>query len=254
MVPAVTETPIARRTVDTAAATRLYLEEKLSVREVGRRLGWSHTAIYDALVAAGVELRPRGSRAQIIPADTRRAVVDGYVAGEKMRVLCARYGIAEQSVRNIVAEAGVPLRLGGTSLSGKSSFDREQAALLAEQGWTAPAIAILTGFCEATVRRHLGQIRGRGRKPLPAGDDLAELLDEVGSVRALAARLGCSQKRAREALNDEGIKPLPRTEVLVRMLARTRSGKEVAAELGCSFRRVRRALERAGVPMRRKAA
>ncbi|WP_346154501.1 hypothetical protein [Nonomuraea recticatena] len=245
--------PKRRPADDVDAAKRLYLEDELSVREVAWRLGWSHTAIYDVLVAAGVPLRPTGSSPRRIPAEVREAVVAEYAAGERMSVLCSRYGVAAQSVRNMVSEAGGSLRLGGATLAGRSRFDREQAAALADQGWTVPSIAILTGFCEGHVRRQLREM-GYGRKPLPDADELAEMFDEAGSVRVLAVRLGCTQSRVRNALKAAGIKRLPKTQVLVRMLARTRSGKAVAAELGCSFSRVRKALERAGVPVKAVAA
>ncbi|GAB2467566.1 hypothetical protein GCM10027187_39700 [Streptosporangium sandarakinum] len=246
------ETP-SRRALDVAAAIRLYVEDELTVRQIGQRLGWSHTAIHEALVAVGVTMRPRGSRAKRIPSQVRQRIVADYVAGEPMAVLRARHGVAAQTVRNVVAEAGVPLRAGGKALAGQRRFDRRVAARLARQGWTAPAIALLMGFSEGHVRRELRAL-GFGRRPIPAGEELALAYDRAGSVRRLAAELGCSAGRVRAALQRDGVRRLPPGRVLVGMVRAAGSGRVVAAELGCSVGRLRAALERGGVRVRPKAA
>ncbi|MFG6197753.1 hypothetical protein [Nonomuraea sp. JJY05] len=238
----------ARLALDVAAATRLYLDDKLTVRQVGQRLGFSHTAVHDALVNAGVQLRPRGSRVKRIPAKARAAIVAGYVAGERVTVLRARHKVAAQSIRNIVAEAGVPLRAGGCPPGGRRRFDRGRAAALAAQGWPAAAIAIMTGFSEGHVRRELRAL-GYGRKQIPAGEELAMAYDRASSIRRLAAELGCSAGRVKTALERDGIKRLPKVaelKAMVRMLG----GRATAAKLGCSVRRLRAALEAAGVAVR----
>ncbi|WP_157549699.1 hypothetical protein [Nonomuraea candida] len=243
-----TDSP-ARRALDVAAAIRLYVDDELTVRQVGQRLGFSHTAVHDALVAAGVQLRPRGSRAKRIPAKTRAAIVAGYKAGERTAVLRARHQVSAQSIRNIVAEAGVPLRQGGCPPGGRRRrFDRDRAVLLARQGWPAGAIAVMTGFSEGHVRRELRAL-GYGRRPIPAGEELAMRYDRAGSIRALAAELGCSPGRVKNALERDGIRRLPKAAELV-ALVREVGGRAAAARLGCSLARLRAALEAAGVPVR----
>ncbi|MBG0818994.1 helix-turn-helix domain-containing protein [Planomonospora sp. ID82291] len=247
------DTTPGRRAVDVAAATRLYLEDGLSVRQIGQRLGWSHTTIHEALVGAGVPLRARGRGGRRIPDQTRQEIVAAYVAGESLRSLLARHQVAAQTIRNIVTEAGVPLRKGGCVRAGKARFDRQAAARLAEDGWTAPAIAILMGFSEGHVRRVLRGL-GYGRAPLPAGEDLALAYDRAGSIRGLAVELGCSPWRVKRALEREGIRALPRPRALVAMVRASGSGRAVAEELGCSVGRLRAALERGGVRTRSKVA
>ncbi|WP_449066304.1 hypothetical protein [Planomonospora algeriensis] len=242
-----------RRAVPVDAVVRLYVEDELTVRQIGAWLGWSHTTIHETLVAAEVRMRPRGSRAKRIPDRVRAAIVADYVAGEPMRVLRGRYGVAAQSIRNIVTEAGKPLRPGGAERAGTRRFDRVAAADLAGQGWTTPVIAALMGFSEGHVRRELRAL-GYGRAPLPGGEELALAYDRAGSVRALAAELGCSAGRVRKALERERIRRLPAGEVLVEMVRASGSGRAVAVELGCSVGRLRAALERYGVRVRPKAA
>lgn len=232
-----------------ATAIRLYVDDELAVRQIGARLGFSHTAVHDALVNAGVQLRARGSRVKRIPAETRAAIVAGYRAGERTAVLRARYGVSAQSIRNIVAEAGVPLRSGGRPAGGpRRKFDRAGAAMLAGQGWPAGAIAVMTGFSEGHVRRELRAL-GYGRRPIPAGEELALAYDRAGSIRALAAELGCSPGRVKNALERDGIRQLPKTGELV-ALVREVGGRAAAAQLVCSLGRVRAALEAAGVAVR----
>ncbi|MGW2219607.1 hypothetical protein ACWCSD_31865 [Nonomuraea sp. NPDC001684] len=239
-----------RRVLDVDEARRLYLDERLSVRTIGVRLGWSHTAVHEALVAAGVAMRPRGGPStKRIPAGTRQAIVAAYRAGEKTAALRARFGVSAQSIRNIVAEAGLPLRPGGCPPGGRRRrFDRHRAAILAGQGWPAGAIAIMTGFSEGHVRRELRAL-GYGRRPIPAGEALALAYDRAGSMRRLAAELECSPGRVKAALEREGITRLPKAAKLVALVRET-GGRGAAATLGCSLARVRAALEAAGVPVR----
>jgi hypothetical protein len=91
MVAAVNATP--RLPLDMVQAQRLYIDERLSVRQIGRRLGWSHTAIHEALVDAGVKMRPRGGPSvKGIPEATRRAVVAAYRDEAKVADIRARFG------------------------------------------------------------------------------------------------------------------------------------------------------------------
>ncbi|MFC4014601.1 hypothetical protein ACFOY2_45775 [Nonomuraea purpurea] len=246
------DTSPSRRPLDVAAAIRLYVDDELTVRQIAARLRYSHTTIHELLVGAGVQLRPRGSRAKCIPAATRAAIVAGYVAGERVAVLRARHKVSAQSIRNVVAEGGVPLRRGGSTLAGHRRFDREGAAALAAQEWPAAAIAILTGFSEGHVRRELRAL-GYGRKAIPEGEELAMAYDRAGSIRRLAAELGCSAGRVKNALERDGIKRLPKAEELKAMV-RMSGGRATAAKLGCSVRRLRAALEHAGVTVRVVAA
>lgn len=58
----------SRKDIDIAEMTRLYKNEGLTLRDVGKRLGVSHDTVAARLKDAGIDLRPRGPK----PTSTRR--------------------------------------------------------------------------------------------------------------------------------------------------------------------------------------
>ncbi|MGV9383533.1 helix-turn-helix domain-containing protein [Nonomuraea sp. NPDC003707] len=105
--------------------------------------------------------------------------------------------------------------------------------MLAGQGRPAGAIAIMTGCSEGHVRREL-RVLGYDRQPIPAGEELAMAYDRAGSIRRLAAELGCSAGRVKNALERDGIRRLPKTAALVAMV-REMGGRRTAGSWGAAW-------------------
>lgn len=77
--------------LDAEEMARLYVEESMTVLEIGSHLGISNTTVRSRLAAAGVEMRPRGlPRKGPAPCGTAGAYKRHLRAGEKPCVDCRR--------------------------------------------------------------------------------------------------------------------------------------------------------------------
>lgn len=107
--------PMNSRTVaNMPEIRRLYLEERLSIPEIGRRLGHSKHSVRAWLTRDGVELRDdRGQHA---------ATLDGHLADELRRLytdehltiaqISERIGRAYRTTQRLMHEAGIDVRVG----------------------------------------------------------------------------------------------------------------------------------------------
>jgi len=148
----------------------LYVEQRLTVREVGAELGMSHNRVIRELALAGIprrsrhERRPRDRRAEV----TREALAELYVRrGLSVRELTTQLGVSEEYVRKRLRECGFAKRRG-------------------------------------TFRPKLGRSRGE------IISDAAHLYVEVGmSLRDVAAELNVSSTLVREMLHEAGVTVRP---------------------------------------------
>lgn len=148
----------------------LYVEQRLTVREVGAELGMSHNRVIRELALAGIprrsrhERRPRDRRAEV----TREALEELYVRrGLSVRELTTQLGVSEEYVRKRLRECGFAKRRG-------------------------------------TFRPKLGRSRGE------IISDAAHLYVEVGmSLRDVAAELNVSPTLVREMLHEAGVTVRP---------------------------------------------
>lgn len=93
---------------------RLYVEEKLSIGETGRRLFWSATAVRNTLIRNGAPIRSRGGTPythwQALSQEDIDRVVELYGRGFSTVTIGRRLGLHPTSVRHRLQAAGVPRR------------------------------------------------------------------------------------------------------------------------------------------------
>lgn len=148
----------------------LYVEQRLTTREVGAELGVSHNRVIRELALAGIprrsrhERRPRDRRTEV----TREALEELYVRrGLSVRELTALLGVSDEYLRKRLRECGFAKRRG-------------------------------------TFRPKLSRSRGE------IVDDAARLYDEAGmSLRDVAAHLEVSATIVREMLHEAGVTVRP---------------------------------------------
>ncbi|WP_143448408.1 helix-turn-helix domain-containing protein [Kineosporia sp. A_224] len=84
--------------VDGEAAVRLYVEDGLSLEDVGARLGTSSAAVRYRLLKAGVTLRPAGRTAHALGDDVRAAALERLEAGHRPGEVQRELGISESTL------------------------------------------------------------------------------------------------------------------------------------------------------------
>ncbi len=193
---AMSSIPCGRLTSDVIA--RLY-DDGMTIRQIAAKDGRSRTTIHRILRHASVSCRPRGGRSRRILPEQRADILAAYLSDGRMADICAAFRVSSQSVRNIATEAGIALRARG----GRRHLDLDVVENLAEQGWTPPAVALLTGYSERHIRREMRAL-GYGREDIDPRD-AAEAYGQLGSVRAVAREFGCSPSRARTAIERGGV-------------------------------------------------
>lgn len=97
--------------VDGAAAVRLYVDEGLSLEDVGARLGTSSAAVRYRLLKAGVTLRPAGRTAHALGDDVRAVALERLAAGQRPSDIQRELGISESTLSRWRAAARVPTRI-----------------------------------------------------------------------------------------------------------------------------------------------
>lgn len=89
-----------------ADRARLY-DDGYSMRQIAAVVGCSHQAVRQWLIYNGYHFP---SRRSIASAADRDRAVEWYRRGYEVSAICARFGIAETTLRRDVRAAGVPLR------------------------------------------------------------------------------------------------------------------------------------------------
>jgi DNA-directed RNA polymerase specialized sigma subunit len=96
---------------------RLYQQERLSLRQVGARVGLSDSAVLHALQAAGVPRRSPSWRLSWPWRDAeqqRREIVDAYLEmGASIDKVATLFGISPKTVAGVLEKAGIPRARGG---------------------------------------------------------------------------------------------------------------------------------------------
>ncbi|SDH67311.1 hypothetical protein SAMN05421505_12028 [Sinosporangium album] len=147
----------ARKPLDVPALAAAYTAGA-SIRALARRHGVSPVVIHRRLRGARVQMRPVGGPpGGKTPPKVRQDIADGYAAGTPMADLVARYRLSDQTIREIAAAAGVPLRLPGA----RKRLDRAAIVSLDGQGWPADAIAVMVGGSVHQVRKILREFFDR---------------------------------------------------------------------------------------------
>jgi transposase len=141
---------------DTHQLVELYVQRRLTTREVAAELGISKDRAIRALTAAGIPRRPRSVRR---PRGARVAVTDTALAEvyhrQDMTIAEAatHFGVSEEYVRRRVAEAGLTRRPGPFAPRSAWSPDvlQARAGKLYEKGMTMREVGARLGVSTSTV-------------------------------------------------------------------------------------------------------
>ncbi|MER5322351.1 helix-turn-helix domain-containing protein [Streptosporangium roseum] len=194
-----------RKPIDRQLVRRLYVEDRLTVRQVAAKVGVSHARVHRLLNRMGVQLRPRGTAGLQISKEKRAAILAAYRADVPIEDIVEGLKVASKTVNRVAEDAGEPPRPRG----GRRVLDWGQIEGLHLKGWPADAIAILVDASESHIRAVLREL-GYGRPPLPDVETLAALYAELGSVRKVAREVRSSAKRVQEVLEAAGVPVLRR--------------------------------------------
>lgn len=92
-----------------------YVDQHLTMKELGRRTGMSHVTVGKILTELGVEIRT--SRAHKIPDTAHPAIIARYQAGETAKEIGATYDSTGDSILYILRKRGVEIRPRGRRAS-----------------------------------------------------------------------------------------------------------------------------------------
>lgn len=252
------------RSLDVDVLTELYVHQRLSSDEVGRRLGCSSQKVRDELRRAGIALRSPGTAsarlAGLDDATLRRLYVD---EEKTLAQIAVAYDCVPGAVRQRLLRAGINRRPPG---GGRRPVLEDGATaaqlrrLYLEEGRSIAEIARILGCTRDKVGRHLDHYgiprRPRARPGGLNGRLLRRLyVSERLGVDQIAARLKVSPNHVRNELRRHDIRrtrspqPLPPgqqalTPALLRRLyvKRRLTLAQVAKETGASEWRVGKAL------------
>ena len=157
--------------VDREELRRLYVEQRLTSREVAAALGFCRARVEVALAVAGLparrrtERQPSGRRADV----TDEMLCELYSRPEvTVRVLVERFGVGEDYLRRRLHALGLTRRP-GTFAPRLSSPTRQgladSAPTLYQQGWTLKQIGEQLGTSVSTVRAALVPPASRSAAP-----------------------------------------------------------------------------------------
>ena len=249
---------------------RLYVDEGLSLAEVGDRVGYSASGVARRLRQAGIPRRSPGGRTgqrRVRPDPATLADITArYRAGDTLTSIASCYGRSVWWVRDRLAMAGEPSRSRPAS-PGPVRASREQVeamkALYVEEGRSLAEVGVAVRRSQVWVSRELkaAGVRIRGGGTVDIDEDLVRCLyeDEQLSSTTIAARLGVSRHRVLTVLGRLGVsmrrsgtRRLPYTCDELRRLYvdERRSTVEIAAAAGMSASGISVALHRCGIPTR----
>ena len=105
----------------------LYVDKRLSLKEIGERFGRSHVAIIHLLEAADIRRRVRGWRSGWPWRDStqRTEEITHAYLGDRLtlRQVAARFDLSPECVRQILIRAGVPRRPAGRRAVGQETVE-----------------------------------------------------------------------------------------------------------------------------------
>src|SRR5487761_320742 len=176
---------------------RLYVDQRLTVAEVARRLGISRARVERELVVAGIGARsnhyrpPRGKRAALTDARLERLYLKQRLP---IQAIAERIGVSTLYVQKRLREVGLVKRLGSFTPRCPVPRDelRRRATELYETGVNMQSVGRELGVSAQTVRRALHEARVPVRRSGPRGheepaktlvDDLYADPDVVATLR-----------------------------------------------------------------------
>lgn len=254
-------------------AIRLYVEERLTLKEVGARLGVSLSTAWDILQKAGVSRRRKGPR---WGKWTRRheEIARAYVEeGLTLEEVGRRFGLSPSTVFYVLQKAGV----GGRRRRGRDLTQRNQdiARLYLEERLTLGEIGERFDVSQKWVRRILKRLgvslRRRSRGP-PEPEHLRGRNEEIArlyaegdlTLREIGERFNLSRERVRQIAKRAGVtlrvarrprvpaeRLRERNAEIIRLYAEGLKRKEIAGRVGASQTVVDYAVRTAGVNRRR---
>ncbi|MEW6477431.1 MAG: hypothetical protein AB1679_34700 [Actinomycetota bacterium] len=248
---------------------RLYVEERLSLAEIGERAGCSRAAVGKRLRQAGITARPRGGRARPLDeSDVADRLRDLYVErGLSVLEVARRLGRSRDWVIARLDRYGLPRR--GWQKKPRPALPAARLRRLwVDERRSVPEVAEHFGVPADWVRAELARhaIRRPRRPPRGLTPLTATVLEDLYVRRGLTAaqiagRVGGSPTRVVDALERAGIPRRPRgrrpdlpelsRDLLVELYVdQGLSSRAIAARVGGSDQRVLDALHRHGIPVR----
>jgi DNA-directed RNA polymerase specialized sigma subunit len=150
----------------------LYVDKRLSLKEIGERFGHSHVAVIYLLEAAGVRRITRGWRSHWPWRDWKqrtKEIVGAYVEDElSLEEVGARFSLSPTCVREILIRAGVGCRSPGWPawrLKALARRDEEISRLCLEEGVKRKEVAARFDLRPETVSRILAKANMHRRQP-----------------------------------------------------------------------------------------
>ena len=148
-----------RLDLDVNHIVHLYVEQRLTLKQVAAEIGASVKAVTSRLEEAGIPRRDVNAERRKITRDQLVAAVE---AGRTPTQIADQYGMNPRHVNDLVRElrreAGLPIRR-----RAQPRVDAAPILAAATQGLTVTEIAQTTGISEVTVRRKLREAGVRAR-------------------------------------------------------------------------------------------
>jgi lambda repressor-like predicted transcriptional regulator len=141
---------------------RLYVDERLSLREVGERLYWSLNAVRNVLMFRGVRVRSRGESLRLSSHNPRRLTQDEldrtaelYLSGLSLAQVAERLGLALDTIRRRLVRAGVTIRTPAEGLELRRYYEVAHGGLTELQARMLRLVEAQPGLTTSAAARHL---------------------------------------------------------------------------------------------------
>ena len=161
----------------------LYLTQGLTLSQIGRRYHTTHYRVHDWLVAAGIPVAPRTSRAhrRSLP---REQLEEMYVAEEMTAAeIASELECLEAQVLRALHDLGIPVRLGG--FRRRRSGGEQPAMRVLDELYRDPEVLAVLARHDVPLRPEPGTIVERFPEPVVVGP---ALLEELYVRTGLSAR------------------------------------------------------------------
>lgn len=136
----------------------------------------------------------------MIDTNTKQAIIDTYIKGEKVKSICALYNISMPTLYKFLRSADVPRtrptgNKRGETKGGCADLRYKAIVLDAENGLNVPTLARKHGCCTQTVYRALRAYNTRAhRPPTPLMLNIRQALKDGEKPATIAANYGCSRQ------------------------------------------------------------
>jgi hypothetical protein len=123
-----------------AVITRRYVDNLEAIATIADDLGHHRRIITRVLTDAGVTIRPGAHLTGTVLTDEQKATIaTRYAAGESMADLADEHHVRRQTIRQIVTDAGHPIRPKGNSTSNRHALDEIGATAAEVRAWARSA-------------------------------------------------------------------------------------------------------------------